>query len=103
MYYAGESNVPGAPGNLMAGSPGYFMPEAEIQKRMQERYYQTPAGQGLIDRTNKLKQKIEAGQFFPMAQAYPGGQQLGNAGAMQMNPALFQQMQEEMMKSRNLF
>ena len=49
FYYGGESNVPGAPGNLMAGSPGYFLPEQEIQKRMQERYYQTPAGQDLID------------------------------------------------------
>jgi hypothetical protein len=75
MFYSGESNVPGAPGNLMAGSPGYFLPEVEIQRRMQERYYQTPAGQGLIDRTNKLKEKIQQGNFFPTAS-------LGNAGAM---------------------
>jgi hypothetical protein len=75
MFYSGESNVPGAPGNLMAGSPGYFFPETEIQRRMQERYYQTPEGQKLIDRTNKLKEKIKQGNFFPTAS-------LGNTGAM---------------------
>jgi len=26
MYYAGESNVPGAPGNLFAGSPSFDVP-----------------------------------------------------------------------------
>lgn len=101
MYFSGELNVPGAPGNLMAGSPGYFMPETEIQKRMQDRYYQTPAGQQLRQRTDKLKEKIQTGQFFPMAQSYPGGQQLGNAAAMQMDPMFLKQMQDVMMNRRN--
>jgi len=85
LYYGGESNVPGAPGNLVAGSPGYFMPETDIQRRMQERYYQTPAGQQLIENTNKLKQKIEQGNFRPTFQSasmYPGGQYVGNAAGI---------------------
>ena len=108
MFYSGESNVPGAPGNLLAGSPGYFPPEAEIQRRMQERYYQTPAGKTLIENTNKLREKIKQGTFGPgldaasfpdaggsfpnamIAQAYPGGQAIGNAAALggmtQANP-----------------
>jgi hypothetical protein len=84
MYYGGESNVPGAPGNLMAGSPGYFLPEADIQRRMQERFYQTPAGQGLMERTDKLKQKIQEGNFRPQvpmaSNPYQGGVPMGNAG-----------------------
>jgi hypothetical protein len=68
MFYSGLQNVPGAPGNLMgqnvpmplgqpgvplAGSPGYFMQDKEIQDRL-FRYGMdnTPAGQ-------ELKQKMQ--------------------------------------------
>lgn len=65
MYYGGESNVPGAPGNLMAGSPGYFMPEAEIQKRMQQRFGETPAGQQLQQNIQRVQEKYGLGPFAP--------------------------------------
>lgn len=122
MFYSGESNVPGAPGNLLAGSPGYFPPEAEIQRRMQERYYQTPAGKTLIENTNKLREKIRQGNFRPslesayfpdavgsssnpmIAQAYPGGQAIGNAAALGgqvgINPQQYQQMMEMMQQGQ---
>jgi hypothetical protein len=34
MYYSGTTNVPGAPGNLMAGSPGYMMDRDIIEQRL---------------------------------------------------------------------
>ena len=94
------SAEPEGVGQTLAGSPGYFLPETEIQKRMQDRYYQTPAGQDLRERINKVREKIQQGQFFPsasvggegglIAQAYPGGQAVGNAAAlgsmMEMGP-----------------
>lgn len=65
MYYGGESNVPGAPGNLIAGSPGYFMPEAEIQQRMQQRFNETPAGQQLQQNIQRVQEKYGLGPFAP--------------------------------------
>jgi hypothetical protein len=34
MYYSGTTNVPGAPGNLLAGSPGYMMDRDIIDQRL---------------------------------------------------------------------
>lgn len=82
MFYAGESNVPGAPGNLLAGSPGYFLPETDIQQRMQERYYQTPAGQKLRENINRVREKIKQGNFTPGFDAafVPGSSTVGAIG-----------------------
>jgi hypothetical protein len=88
MYrYGGESNVPGAPGNLMAGSPGYFMPDASIQDQL-FRYGmdRTPAGQQMKERIRGAQQKFNI----------PGGGMqgmvpMGNAG-FYMGPQYDQQM-----------
>ena len=65
MYLSGEFNVPGAPKNWTAGSPGYFMPEAEIQRRMQQRFSETPAGQQLQQNIQRVQEKYGLGPFTP--------------------------------------
>lgn len=65
MYYGGESNVPGAAGNLLAGSPGYFMPEAEMRQRMRQHYDQTPAGQEMNLNIQRLRDSIRQGTYQP--------------------------------------
>jgi len=113
MFYSGESNVPGAPGNLMAGTPSFTigprspfkgMPQEELNKLKEwdqrpgdlQKYYEKLNAPG-----PKLPFAYQGGTPFPIAQAYPGGQAIGNAagmlgGEMGMNPALMQQMQEQM-------
>lgn len=76
MFYGGESNVPGAPGNLLAGSPGYFMPEKEIENRL-FRYGMdnTPLGDQLKQRMQEIRQRYP-GAFTPQAaqpNVQPGG------------------------------
>lgn len=84
VRYYGESNVPGAPGQaLMAGSPGYFMPEAEIQRRFQERYQQTPEGQRLQQNIQRVREQLRTGSFpFQQAQGNSGMAPMGNVGAV---------------------
>lgn len=115
MFYSGESNVPGAPGNLFAG--GNFMggagsainPEALKRDARQQKIYNkgvrtdNPSEKEIfLQRTGpQLPFAYQGGTSFPIAQAYPGGQAVGNAagmlgGEMGMNPALMQQMQEQM-------
>lgn len=56
--YSGYSGVPGAPGNI-AGSPGYFMGDKEIQDRLY-RYgmQETTTGQDLLQRMEQLRQQF---------------------------------------------
>lgn len=83
MLYAGESNVPGAAGNLLAGSPGYFMPEAEIQRRFQDRYRSTPEGQKLQENIQRVREQLKTGTFpWQQAQYSPGAMPVGNMGAL---------------------
>ena len=108
LYYGGESNVPGAPGNLFAGGPSFDInrrPGAlggrsgEQLKRLYE---------GGTQQNEKLNEELRNRGIMPgsgpqlplvfggstnsyIAQAYPGGQAIGNAAAMlgapmQMNP-----------------
>jgi hypothetical protein len=115
MLYYGESNVPGAPGNFLAG--GNFMggtgstinPDAFKRDARQQKIYNkgvktdNPNEKEIfLQRTGpQLPFAYQGGTSFPIAQAYPGGQAVGNAagmlgGEMGMNPALMQQMQEQM-------
>jgi hypothetical protein len=73
MFYGGMTNVPGAPGNLMAGSPGYFMPEKEIQDRL-FRYGMdnTPAGQQIQQRIQEMRQRYP-NVFAPQASTQMNG------------------------------
>lgn len=90
MLYSGESNVPGAPGNLMAGSPGYFMPEAEIQRRFQERYRSTPEGQKIQENMQRVREQLKTGTFpWQQAQYSPGMTPMGNAGAPMANAEFY--------------
>jgi len=76
MYYSGESNVPGAPGNLMAGSPGYFMGDEEIQNRLfRHGMDNTPKGAELKQRMEQLRN-----QLFPLNKSIPLAQ--GSSGEM---------------------
>ncbi len=78
MFYGGESNVPGAPGNLLAGSPGYFMSEKEIENRL-FRYGmdKTPLGDQLKQRMEEIRQRYP-GAFTPQA-AQPSMQPNGSS------------------------
>jgi hypothetical protein len=84
MFYGGMTNVPGAPGNLLAGSPGYFMPDAAIQDKL-FRY-----GMDNTEKGKELKNRIEnirkqAPITFGMQAQLPG--EAGNLGALaQVNP-----------------
>ena len=118
MLYYGESNVPGAPGNFLAG--GNFMggegsaidPAAFKRDARQQKIYNkgvrtdNPSEKEIfLQRTGpQLPFAYQGTTFSPIAQAYPGGQQLGNAagmlgGPMQMDPAMLQQMQEKMQEA----
>lgn len=66
MYYAGESNVPGAPGNLFAG--GNFM---GVQ------------GSAINPEAFKLDSSSLIGSF------YPGTQAVGNMGGLMAQPYSF--------------
>ncbi len=90
MFYGGMSNVPGAPGNLVAGSPGYFMPEAEIQRRFQERYKGTPEGQKLQENIMRVREQLRTGSFpFQQAQGNTNMTPLGNTGALLANSQFY--------------
>lgn len=66
MYYSGELNVPGAPGNLFAG--GNFM-----------------GGQGSA--INPVALGLDSSPF--VTQMYPGTQAVGNMGALMAQPYSF--------------
>jgi len=66
MYYGGESNVPGAPGNLLAGNP--FGPAFAIPGKR-------PVGQPILPGENK--KDIENVYGVPGPKPMPGGAPLG--------------------------
>ena len=94
MLYSGESNVPGAPGNLMAGSPGYFMPEAEIQRRFQDRYRSTPEGQKIQENIQRVREQLKTGTFpWQQAQSSPGMAPMGNMASFIDNAQFYKGQQ----------
>lgn len=114
MFYSGESNVPGAPGNLFAGGPSFNigprspfkgMPQEELNKLKE--WDQRPQDlQKYYERINAPGPKLPFAMGLdasPMiAQAYPGGQAIGNAAALggqmgvgpQNYEAMMQQLQQ---------
>ncbi len=88
MYYGGESNVPGAPGNLMAGGPSFDIPRTpgalggrsgEQLKRLYEGGAQQ--NQQLNDELRKRGILPGSGPQLPLAfNQYQGGVPMGNAG-----------------------
>jgi hypothetical protein len=112
-YYGGQPVDMGNAGALMAGSPSFNIgPRSPFKGMSQEElnklkeWDQRPGElQQYYEKINspgpKLPFAYQGGTSFPIAQAYPGGQAIGNAagmlgGEMGMNPALMQQMQEQM-------
>ena len=118
MFYSGESNVPGAPGNLFAGGPSFDINRrpgsvggrsGEQLKRLYE---------GGTQQNEKLNEELRQRGIMPrgvdlpfamgldasplIAQAYPGGQAIGNAAALggqmgvgpQNYEAMMQQLQQ---------
>lgn len=87
MYrYGGESNVPGAPGNLMAGSPGYFPSEQDINDRLfRQGMDNTESGRQMKERIRQLQQKL------PTSFGMQGVPPMGNAG-FYMGPQQGQQI-----------
>lgn len=62
MFYGGLTSVPGAPGNLLAGSPGYTPSDQEIQNRLFNYGMQnTPKGMEMQERIKKLQQTLPPG------------------------------------------
>lgn len=118
MFYSGESNVPGAPGNLMAGSPSFDInrrPGAlggrsgEQLKRLyeggtqqNEKLNEELRNRGILPGGPQLPMAFGASPDMLIAQAYPGGQAIGNAAALGgqvgINPQQYQQMMEMMQR-----
>jgi hypothetical protein len=80
MYYGGESNVPGAPGNLLAGNPfssSFVIPQ---QSRMEaDRLFRQ--GMDNTESGRKMKENMQrVRQMLPQAMGAPGMMPMGNAG-----------------------
>ena len=93
MFYGGMSNVPGAPGNFVAG--GNFMggqglqinPEAHKQKKTQQKIYNKGMG---TDNPNEREIFLRrTGPQLPMAMGMPNMIPLGNAGAFVDNSQFY--------------
>lgn len=100
MYYAGERNVPGAPGNLMAGSPGYFMGDEEIQNRLfRHGMDNTPRGAELKQRMEQMRnQYFPSNNPMPLAQGFSGEvipPGMGGAPGQTFDPAYLKKLQQQ--------
>ena len=80
MFYGGESNVPGAPGNLLAGNPfssSFVIPQqsrSEADRLFRQGMDNTESGR-------KIKENIQrVRQMLPQAMGAPGMMPMGNAG-----------------------
>lgn len=94
MFYAGESNVPGAPGNLFAGGPSFNIgPRNPFKGMSQEELNKLKDWDQRPQDLQKYYERINApGPKLPfalgldssplVAQAYPGPQAIGNAAAL---------------------
>ena len=98
MFFGGETNVPGAPGNLMAGGPSFDInrrPGAlggrsgEQLKRLYEGG--TKENQQLNEELIRRGIMPGAGPQLPMAQHGMGGGAIGNVGFF-MGPQMGQMM-----------
>ena len=98
MFYYGESNVPGAPGNLFAGNPSFDINRrvgfvggrsGEQLKRLyeggtkqNEKLNEELRNRGIMPRGVDLPFAMGLDASPMIAQAYPGGQAVGNVGAL---------------------
>lgn len=80
MFYGGESNVPGAPGNLLAGNPfssSFVIPQqsrSEADRLFRQGMDNTESGRKIKENMQRVR------QMLPQAMGAPGMMPMGNAG-----------------------
>lgn len=85
MYYQGEQNVPGAPGNLLAGVDLPFGGGGRY-RTIQEQYKPGAPKENIPIRVFPSAEPGREGAIdvrFRQAQLYPAGQAIGNMAGMQ--------------------
>ena len=91
MYYAGESNVPGAPGNLFAGGPSFDVPRGpgalggRSEEQIRRLQQNMPENQQLLEEMRRRGITPGGGPQLPLA-GIPGSSNLpgavGNMGGL---------------------
>lgn len=80
MFYGGESNVPGAPGNLLAGNPfssSFVIPQqsrSEADRLFRQGMDNTESGRKIKENMQRVR------QMLPQAMGAPGMMPMGNVG-----------------------
>ena len=80
MFFGGESNVPGAPGNLLAGNPfssSFVIPQqsrSEADRLFRQGMDNTESGRKIKENMQRVR------QMLPQAMGAPGMMPMGNAG-----------------------
>lgn len=97
MFYAGESNVPGAPGNLFAGGPSFDIPRGpgalggRSEEQIRRLQQSMPENQQLLEEMKRRGITPGGGPQLPLA-GIPGSSNLpgaiGNMGGL-ANAGLF--------------
>lgn len=91
MFYAGESNVPGAPGNLFAGGPSFDVPRGpgalggRSEEQIRRLQQNMPENQQLLEEMKRRGITPGGGPQLPLA-GIPGSSNLpgaiGNMGGL---------------------
>ena len=91
MFYAGESNVPGAPGNLFAGGPSFDVPRGpgalggRSEEQLRRLQQSMPENQQLLEEMKRRGITPGGGPQLPLA-GIPGSSNLpgaiGNMGGL---------------------
>lgn len=91
MFYAGESNVPGAPGNLFAGGPSFDVPRGpgalggRSEEQIRRLQQNMPENQQLLEEMRRRGITPGGGPQLPLA-GIPGSSNLpgaiGNMGGL---------------------
>jgi hypothetical protein len=91
MFYAGESNVPGAPGNLFAGGPSFDIPRGpgalggRSEEQIRRLQQNMPENQQLLEEMKRRGITPGGGPQLPLA-GIPGSSNLpgaiGNMGGL---------------------
>jgi hypothetical protein len=91
MFYAGESNVPGAPGNLFAGGPSFDVPRGpgalggRSEEQIRRLQQNMPENQQLLEEMKRRGITPGGGPQLPLA-GVPGSSNLpgaiGNMGGL---------------------
>jgi hypothetical protein len=93
MFYSGESNVPGAPGNLFAGGPSFDIPRGpgalggRSEEQIRRLQQSMPENQQLLEEMKRRGITPGGGPQLPLA-GIPGSSNLpgaiGNMGGMEI-------------------